>query len=60
MAASVVKRKDKVFQNIDENDKEIKNIKEKMNDLEDSVSKLTIICVSRMRQEHLKKQYSNK
>ena len=31
-----------------------------MNDLEDSVSKLTNICVSRMRQEHLKKQYLKK
>lgn len=40
----MVKLKDKVFQNIDENDKEVKNIKEKMNDFEDSVSKLTNIC----------------
>ena len=40
----IAKLKDKVFQNIDENDKEVKNIKEKMNDFEDSVSKLTNIC----------------
>lgn len=36
-ATSVVKLKDKVSQNIDENDKEMKNIKEKMNDFEDPI-----------------------
>ena len=56
------KLKKNVFWNTDENDKEMKTMKGKMNDLEDSefLFKLTIICAFKKKQEHLKKQLSKK